>query len=686
MKILITGGCGYVGGYLTDVLINEGHDITVYDNLLYEDRFLKDVNFINGDIRDHEKLSNIINDYDVVVWLAAMVGDGACQVDPDLTEELNFNSVKWLVDNYKGKILFPSTCHDTHTKLLTKRGILEYDQILLNDEVLSVNVNTNKLEWKGIENIIIKDYDGELETIEGRRISCALTPDHNLLLKNKKCKNYYEKIGNLVKNKSYIEFLSKFNIVDSSDENEEFCFNDNICKDNVPDKILKSDLFYLSGLYIGDGHSGIYKHKRKNKTGLSRNEFLKRRDDNGKFLSGINIGEIKHTICHNYNNGFCLPEGDPARDKLINLLNKYNINYFSTPIRITISSKRLCNFFTQFGNSAHNKEIPRWMLDSGTIFLNKLFEGLIDSDGNHGSLNKTKEYVTVSEKLIPCMMELALKTNHGFSYSKTHSVSYIDGRKIDGSAFRISFATTNKKIQKNKIISKKYNGKVWCLTIKDNHNFFIVRNGKLNVFGNCSIYGVNNDLIDETAEPNPLSAYATTKLAAERYIVENSSNHLIFRLGTLYGLGDRHSRLRLDLVANILTKKAVEGEKLSVFGGSQWRPLLHVKDVAHAFVYGLKNDITGLFNLSEKNFNISHIAKVIGDIIPNTDVSYKEMKFEDLRNYRVDNSKILATGWKPTLQLEDGVRELKAVFEQKRVKNPSDPVYSNAAYVKKIHS
>src|SRR5574344_2970908 len=110
-KMLIVGGAGYLGGYMTDLFLNkEGYDVTVYDNLLYETRYMKNVNFIYGDIRDKEKLGKIINNYDIVVWLAALVGDGACAINTALTEEINYNCVKWLVDNYKGTIVFTSTC------------------------------------------------------------------------------------------------------------------------------------------------------------------------------------------------------------------------------------------------------------------------------------------------------------------------------------------------------------------------------------------------------------------------------------------------------------------------------------------------------------------------------------------------------------------------------------------------
>src|SRR3989344_5559669 len=109
-KILICGGAGYVGGYLTDLLMANGYDVTVYDNLLYEDRFLKNVPFVYGDARDYKKLDSLIRSHDVVVWLAAIVGDEACAINTKTTSEINVDSVKWLVDNHKGKIIFMSTC------------------------------------------------------------------------------------------------------------------------------------------------------------------------------------------------------------------------------------------------------------------------------------------------------------------------------------------------------------------------------------------------------------------------------------------------------------------------------------------------------------------------------------------------------------------------------------------------
>ena len=109
MNILVVGGAGYVGGGIVDKL-SKDHEVTVYDSLIYETSYRKKVNFILGDIRDSSKLNSILNDFDVVVWLAALVGDGACAINPELTYEINTESVRNLVQNFEKKIVFLSTC------------------------------------------------------------------------------------------------------------------------------------------------------------------------------------------------------------------------------------------------------------------------------------------------------------------------------------------------------------------------------------------------------------------------------------------------------------------------------------------------------------------------------------------------------------------------------------------------
>ena len=207
--------------------------------------------------------------------------------------------------------------------------------------------------------------------------------------------------------------------------------------------------------------------------------------------------------------------------------------------------------------------------------------------------------------------------------------------------------------------------------------------GKIIFTSTCSVYGVNNDLIDESAIPNPLSVYASTKLKAEQYLLSNHEDCLIFRLGTLYGLGDLHSRIRLDLVANILTLKATLGEPLSIFGGEQWRPLLHVRDVSTAINHGLDNNIKGLFNLHGENHTIKNLAeKIVESVASDGIINYINMPFEDLRNYRVTSDRFRGTGWLPRYSLEDGIASLSKLIGENRIKNTDNTLFSNEKFLK----
>ena len=110
-KILVVGGAGYVGGVIVDLLLDKNeYEITVFDNLLYEDSYRKKCNFINGDIRDKNFYKSNLNKYHAIVWLAALVGDGACAINPALTDEINFQTIKKLCKIYKKRIIFISTC------------------------------------------------------------------------------------------------------------------------------------------------------------------------------------------------------------------------------------------------------------------------------------------------------------------------------------------------------------------------------------------------------------------------------------------------------------------------------------------------------------------------------------------------------------------------------------------------
>lgn len=204
--------------------------------------------------------------------------------------------------------------------------------------------------------------------------------------------------------------------------------------------------------------------------------------------------------------------------------------------------------------------------------------------------------------------------------------------------------------------------------------------GRIIFMATCSVYGARDGELTEDSPTNPLSVYAVTKFAAESYLKDK--NAIIFRLGTLFGLGDRFSRIRLDLVVNTLTVRAYFDGKLKVFGGEQYRPLLHVRDAAQAIADNLETKHVGIFNLHKENTKIVDLAEDVRKHFPGLVIDKTEMKFEDSRNYRVRSDKAKQVfNFNPVFVVEDGIRELKKLFDERRVKDINNPNYTNQGHL-----
>ena len=117
MNILITGGAGYLGSVITPLLLDKGHNVTVYDNLMYNQLTLSDLcykpnfKFVYGDVRDYAKLNKHIQKADVIVPLAAIVGFPACEKDKQLATSVNYYQIQDIIKNTSKEqtIVFPNT-------------------------------------------------------------------------------------------------------------------------------------------------------------------------------------------------------------------------------------------------------------------------------------------------------------------------------------------------------------------------------------------------------------------------------------------------------------------------------------------------------------------------------------------------------------------------------------------------
>ena len=196
----------------------------------------------------------------------------------------------------------------------------------------------------------------------------------------------------------------------------------------------------------------------------------------------------------------------------------------------------------------------------------------------------------------------------------------------------------------------------------------------------CSVYGAQDGILNEDSPTNPLSSYAATKLQAEKHVLDLGGT--VFRLGTVFGLGDTYSRLRMDLVVNVLTMKAIKYGEITINGGEQWRPIIAVKDIAGYVTEACEKKHEGVYVLSLENVIIKELGERVASMIPGTKINYTEISFQDARNYKVDNSKSLEVfDYKAKVTVEEEVIRMIDMFKDGRVKDPEDKVYHNGAYL-----
>lgn len=208
--------------------------------------------------------------------------------------------------------------------------------------------------------------------------------------------------------------------------------------------------------------------------------------------------------------------------------------------------------------------------------------------------------------------------------------------------------------------------------------------GRIIFTSSCSVYGASDGILTETSPLNPLSLYAKTKLWGEE-ILKSHPNVLIFRLGTLYGIGDQFSRIRFDLVVNTLTMRSALHKKITVFGGKHYRPLLHVRDAAKAIANAFDKSNIGIYNLHSDNVTILQIAERIKAHYPEVEIEITDTKFEDNRDYRVSSNKAKGElGFNPNLTIDDGIQELKQLLEEERIKDSFTTRFSNYLYLKPL--
>ena len=206
----------------------------------------------------------------------------------------------------------------------------------------------------------------------------------------------------------------------------------------------------------------------------------------------------------------------------------------------------------------------------------------------------------------------------------------------------------------------------------------------------CSVYGASEEVLTENAALNPLSLYAQSKMASEQVLLGMADHRftpVIVRFGTIYGLS---GRTRFDLVVNLLAAKAVFDGRITIFGGDQWRPFLHVDDAALAVAQLLQlppGRGAEIFNVgsNRENYTIRQVGEIVNKVVPEATL-VQDGADRDRRNYRVSFSKIqLMAGFQPQWTVEKGVRQVVGAIRAGKITDYREMRYSNEKYLHEMN-
>jgi nucleoside-diphosphate-sugar epimerase len=194
-----------------------------------------------------------------------------------------------------------------------------------------------------------------------------------------------------------------------------------------------------------------------------------------------------------------------------------------------------------------------------------------------------------------------------------------------------------------------------------------------------SVYGLKDEEhVTEDLELVPLSEYNKTKMVAERVLMSYSNRMIvqIVRPATVCGLSPR---MRLDVSVNLLTMQALTRGEITVLGGDQTRPNIHIDDITDLYLFLIDHpEVTGIYNAGFENLSIQAIAEMV---MQKANAQIKVLPSKDPRSYRVNSKKLLDTGFKPNKTVADAIDEICAAYHDGRLKDEAQ--FHNLTWMQK---
>lgn len=194
-----------------------------------------------------------------------------------------------------------------------------------------------------------------------------------------------------------------------------------------------------------------------------------------------------------------------------------------------------------------------------------------------------------------------------------------------------------------------------------------------------SVYGVKKEKkVTEDLPLEPLTDYSKYKAMSERYLLDHAGrmSAVVLRPATVCGYAPR---MRLDLTVNLLTVQALVKKHMTILGGNQYRPNIHIKDMVHVYKKMItypKNKVSGnIYNVGYENYSIADIARMIKKVLNDSSVSIEKKPTNDLRSYRIDSGKIKKDlGFVPRHSLEEAIFDIAQAYQHGLIPNPLEDI------------
>ncbi|KPQ39431.1 MAG: dTDP-glucose 4,6-dehydratase [Phormidium sp. OSCR] len=639
MRILVTGGAGFLGSHLVDRLMEQGHEVLCLDNFFTGNKhnIQQWMDSPYFEVIRHDITEPIRVEVDQIYHLACPASPVHYQYNPVKTVKtsvLGTLHMLGLAKRINARLLLASTsevygdpnvhpqteayrgnvnpigiraCYDEKTEILTENGWTPFPQLDPQTPVATLNPE-GQIEYHVPDEYIVQPYVGELLRFANGKFDFCVTPNHNLYLRSKTGKLKFLQADEVHYAKSWrVPTGAEFKGI----EPEWFELGTAPAHAKVRvNRIAMDDWLEFLGYYISEGCTHVRRRARA-------------------------VGDRNYDVAdYNILIAQSKPEG---RTQIANCLSKLGFKFFqSDDHQFRICSKQLAEILLPLGKSG-DKYIPRDYLNLSQRQSRILFDALIMGDGSQRGNRST--YYTKSKQLADDVQELALRCGYAASV-----VSHAVGRDLYCVNIRPAVEAVLAEPE-----PVRYGGNVYCVNVK-NHVICVRRNGRAAFCGNC---------------------YDEGKRIAETlcfdYHRQNNVDIRVMRIFNTYGPRMQENDGRV--VSNFIVQ-ALRGIPLTVYGdGLQTRSFCYVSDLIDGMMKLMNNDEhIGPVNIGNPNeYTILQLAETIQRLInPDVEIQFEPLPQDDPQQRQPDITRAKEwLGWTPSIELEEGLKDTIADFRDR---------------------